>query len=435
MKAMASSPDKRYLSADDMLADLEEFRKNPNISFDYTPADLLVSGEDEPTHVLGANPAKVAAQRAGHPERREDQRRREEQRRRRVEEEDEDDYVEEGGGKRFLVITVAAILCLVGVGFFLWKTIFGSMFRPADTFTVPDLVTGGYTLEEAMALPEIVESGFVIEEGRRVTHETAAAGTIVGQEPAAGSEVKSAGKTITVEISLGDGGLVLEDYYNQDRRVAEAALTAMGLHVEVQQTNSSDISAGHVISQSPAKGERVEAGSTVVLVVSLGPDVKQVPMVSVLGLSVADATKMIEGLKLRLGPVEPVASEEYPAGQICYQSTPPLTSVPEGTVINLRVSTGPAIALPPDASDPVESVEPTPTPPPVPVTRQGTVDLPSEPETVTVRVTVGGVEQYNKPADTRMRRITYTIEGTGSQQVVVYIDDVEVKSYTEDFGS
>jgi serine/threonine-protein kinase len=35
MKAMAPSLDKRYISADAMLADLEEFRKNPNIDFDY----------------------------------------------------------------------------------------------------------------------------------------------------------------------------------------------------------------------------------------------------------------------------------------------------------------------------------------------------------------------------------------------------------------
>ena len=40
MKAMAPNPDNRYLSADDMLADLEEFRKNPNINFDYSSAEF-----------------------------------------------------------------------------------------------------------------------------------------------------------------------------------------------------------------------------------------------------------------------------------------------------------------------------------------------------------------------------------------------------------
>ena len=43
MKAMASDVNQRYVSADAMLVDLEEFRKNPSINFDYTPADLLIA--------------------------------------------------------------------------------------------------------------------------------------------------------------------------------------------------------------------------------------------------------------------------------------------------------------------------------------------------------------------------------------------------------
>ena len=55
MKAMASDVNQRYVSADAMLVDLEEFRKNPSINFDYTPADLLIADGDEPTQILGAN--------------------------------------------------------------------------------------------------------------------------------------------------------------------------------------------------------------------------------------------------------------------------------------------------------------------------------------------------------------------------------------------
>ena len=58
MKAMASDVEKRYASADAMLADLEEFRKNPNISFDYTQEDLL-PGSDEPTQVMTAGTAQA----------------------------------------------------------------------------------------------------------------------------------------------------------------------------------------------------------------------------------------------------------------------------------------------------------------------------------------------------------------------------------------
>ena len=47
MKAMAPDPDNRYLSADDMLADLEEFRKNPNINFDYNVSGFQDDEDDE----------------------------------------------------------------------------------------------------------------------------------------------------------------------------------------------------------------------------------------------------------------------------------------------------------------------------------------------------------------------------------------------------
>ena len=50
---MASNVDQRYISADAMLADLEEFRKNPCINFDYGDVDLLDSN-DEPTQIRKA---------------------------------------------------------------------------------------------------------------------------------------------------------------------------------------------------------------------------------------------------------------------------------------------------------------------------------------------------------------------------------------------
>ena len=52
MKAMASELEKRYASADEMLADLEEFRKNPEVDLDFTIEDLHRETVDEPTSYL-----------------------------------------------------------------------------------------------------------------------------------------------------------------------------------------------------------------------------------------------------------------------------------------------------------------------------------------------------------------------------------------------
>ena len=52
MKAMASDLEKRYASADEMLADLEEFRKNPEVDLDFTIEDLHRETVDEPTQYI-----------------------------------------------------------------------------------------------------------------------------------------------------------------------------------------------------------------------------------------------------------------------------------------------------------------------------------------------------------------------------------------------
>ena len=55
MKAMAPKVENRYRNADDMLYDLEEFRKDPSIDLEYDPAKLFATPDvtDEPTQVIG----------------------------------------------------------------------------------------------------------------------------------------------------------------------------------------------------------------------------------------------------------------------------------------------------------------------------------------------------------------------------------------------
>ena len=52
MKAMAPDLDKRYPSADAMIADLEAFRKNPGVNLDFELSDLRTEESDEPTQKL-----------------------------------------------------------------------------------------------------------------------------------------------------------------------------------------------------------------------------------------------------------------------------------------------------------------------------------------------------------------------------------------------
>ena len=431
MKAMASDLDRRYVSADAMLADLEEFRKNPNISFDYTAEDLLAEDGDEPTQVIGANTPQSVLARTSHTARREEPQRGRE--RSRLQEEEDYDEEDEGGGKRAVIIALAVALCLVGIGVFLWVTVFSGM-TESETYVVPNLT--GLTMEEAQSLPEVVDNGFTVVEGEQVQDEMEA-GRIVNQSPDANTEVKSGNRTITVNLSAGSGALTMPDVYNQDYRIAENTLRNMGLVVKIEEDHSDEITKDNVISQSPEKGEPVEKGQEVTIVISLGVDVQNVTLITLLDMTLSDATDAIERMGLKLGKVDPVPSDEYDVGRVCYQSTAAGTSVPEGTVINLQVSTGPEENQPAESGAPAESGTPAESQAPVPAVskKEIQVPLPEDRDTVTVRVTVDGVAQYEQQVETRLRTARVTLEGSGVQTVDIYLDGTLYSSSSVDFSA
>ena len=146
-------------------------------------------------------------------------------------------------------------------------------------------------------------------------------------------------------------------------------------------------------------------------------------------------------------------SDEVAEGKICYQSVPISSEVPEGTSVSFRVSLGqdpekqdpeppPSPNVSPDPNV-ASSPEVTPTPPPntqpvVPVYRQVVVELPQDGrDVVSVRIQVGdNASAYENPAvETSMLAIYANVRGTGIQEVTIYIDEVAVKTYTEDFSS
>ncbi len=459
MKAMASAVEKRYVSAEAMLADLEEFRKNPNIKFDYTNEDLLLGEGGEPTQPIGANTPQVVPVRPVHAERYEERAKKQAKgapkggakeskmekpskphpRPRPEPEEDDEEYDEGGGGVQALIIILAVIVCLAGVGYFIWTNVLSGLTDPGTIYTVPNVI--GYTLEEAQALPEVADNGFTIVEGRQVVSSDVEPGLIVEQNPKEGDVVKTGGQVITVDISTGGEGLKMPDLYNKDQRIAEPTLTAMGLIPKVETDYSEEVTKGSIMSQTPAADAPVEAGQEVIIVVSQGRKLQERTMIPLVNMTLEEATKALTDMNLRVGTVTPVPSEVYEAGKICGQSIPGSSIVMEETVIDLEVSTGMEMVDPPDVSaspEPSTPVEPTPTPTPVARTsrRDVTVDLPNDRETVTVRVTVGGAVQIqDQVVETRMRMARFTVESSGVQQVIVYVDDVPVKDYTEDFGT
>ncbi|SBW04400.1 Kinase domain protein [uncultured Eubacteriales bacterium] len=444
MKAMAPKVDQRYLSADAMLVDLEEFRKNPNINFEYTSADLL-GGSDEPTQVLKSGVGAVRAA-AAPPPRAEDRAERP-VRRRRVEEDGPDD--EEDGRRRrgknssgpAIAAVGAIVIFLLAVVYFLWTVISGVV-NPADvTYTVPDLLTG-ITIDEARADKDLL-GDFTIEKGKTLYNKDVPEGQIVSQDPAPGTTVKSGGLTIKVDVSGGDSdSFVIEDFHNKSASVAKATLENRGVHVTINEVNDPTVTQTYVISQSIPEGNTVYKGDTVTLTVSLGPEKKQVTMISIIGSTQESAEKQLNDLGLSMGSVTPTYDAEAPVGTVIWQSVAVSVSVQEGTVVDIKTSLGPdpSVSPPPDVSvSPSTSPSTSPSNSETPKKTSTTikVELPTDRDLVSVVITVAGETSYSDPSlATSFRKIRPTIWGSGlNQEVCVFIDGVLVDTQYIDFGS
>jgi RHS repeat-associated protein len=123
---------------------------------------------------------------------------------------------------------------------------------------------------------------------------------------------------------------------------AESAITGTGLTVgNITQAHSATVPAGNVISQSPAGGSTAYEGSYVDLTVSLGPVMVSVPNVA--GMTQAAAQSAITAIGLTVGAVTQDHSLIVPAGSVMSQSPVGGASVPQGSAVDIVVSTGPGM--------------------------------------------------------------------------------------------
>ncbi len=435
MKAMASDVDKRYVSADAMLADLEEFRKNPSINFEYTQEDLFQGGAlDEPT-IIRSSEDSCHIQR----------------RRRDYEEREEEEYDDrrDRGGVWPVVLAVGAILVFIaGIIYFLWTAVFGGILADHSTeVTVPNLL--GMTIEEVnrdIALGNI-DKVFTIVEGSTVESDLPA-GQIVSQDPQPNETKKGEEITITVDISAGPEELLMPDVVNQEYRNALALLRdEMGLQVTPSYENS-DVTRDYVIRSEPAEGFTLEPGQEVKIVISLGPEKTPVTVPVFIDTSVDWAIEQAGKLNLVVNVVEK-EDTEHEQGTVIYQRIPANTEVEEGTTNTLPIRSGPTDDEDP-TGDPTDDptgdpdVSPSvssdvPAAPseeqPVSSTKTVTIDLSQYTDLVRIRIEVGGEVQFNGSVDPSQETFSVSVTGTGEQRVVVYVDDVIVSDKTENFSA
>jgi beta-lactam-binding protein with PASTA domain/serine/threonine protein kinase len=120
---------------------------------------------------------------------------------------------------------------------------------------------------------------------------------------------------------------------------AERLTEEAGLELVVErQTFSSEVPAGTVISQSIEPGGEAEQGSTLSVVLSRGPELRQVP--NLVGKRLPRARQLLQKERFKQGNVRRIYHDEVPAGHVIDQNPAAETRLEVGERVSLTVSRG-----------------------------------------------------------------------------------------------
>lgn len=297
MHAMQKEPARRYKSAAEMLCDLEEFKKNPAVSFDY---DYFV--DDSPTKFI---PTGEITDNSGAKNE------------------------NTGVSNMIPILTGVSVTFIIVVGiiayWLLSQFVFGNN---AKQFVVKNYV--GMTYNEVQNDPDFAKD-YKIEFKYEYSNEHAQ-GIIYHQDPAPDKKIKK-GDTVTLYVSRGNKIVKIDDVSGMTEAKAISILeNTNGFKCSVVTEESETVEKGHVIRTDPPIGSELEQGSAITIFVSSGVPKIPVTVPNVVGLSVADAKKDLEKVGIKFGESEILANSFMTKDKVVY-----LTDE-EGNIVNANDS-------------------------------------------------------------------------------------------------
>ena len=115
----------------------------------------------------------------------------------------------------------------------------------------------------------------------------------------------------------------------------------MGVTPNITYEESDEVKAGYVISQTPAEGTKITANTKITLVVSKGTEGSEVVVPDVEGDTESSAIQSLNAVGLTVGSVSRIESDTVAEGLVIRQTLAANEKVPEGSVVNLVISSGP----------------------------------------------------------------------------------------------
>lgn len=150
------------------------------------------------------------------------------------------------------------------------------------------------------------------------------------------------GTNVVLTVAEAVEGVQVPNVTGKSQTEAESVLTKEGFVVTVVESPDATVEKGVVISQSPEAETKAASGSNITIRVSQGADDNKVRVPKVIDMTEMDATAVLMENGLAVGTVTQVENEETAVDMVCYQSYSEGSYVDKGTAVDLRISVGPS---------------------------------------------------------------------------------------------
>ena len=378
-KCCQKSPDRRYQSMAELVEDLKQALITPDEDFvkvvdpDEDASTKFISDRDM-AQIKRQSERRESMEEAMRLRRQDEMEEDDEEDLDDEEDYDEEEYDEDYDPKMEKLTTILAIVAAVLIGliilFIVGKTFgifsFGGKGTEEESSTLETQAVEqveminviGMTMEDARTA--LVKLG-VSPEFTYVESDSVEEGIVISADVSTGTKI-DVNSTVVVTVSAGQKGIEVPDVSGVSYAEAVTILQQKGFVANKAESYSNDVAKGNVISQTPEAGSKAPSGSAVTVRVSLGAEETKVRVPNVIGLDEEDATISLVEAGLTPGTIEEVNNEDTAlTGLICYQSYSVGSYVEAGTVVDMKLSTGPkqvtykyngSISAPTQAEDP-----------------------------------------------------------------------------------
>ena len=322
LKAMQKNPTQRYQSAAEMLRDIEQFRRNPSIRFQYK---YFI--DEKPTKYVDAINSVKGYENSNTNSYN-----------------DNYEYVEENIKPKKKKSTATVAVAGVAAAFVIIAIIFGIMalLRSCQSTTVTDVILPNFV---GMKLADIQKnaqynSDFTIKY-EYATDTTKDAGLILKQSPEGNKNVKLKA-IVTLTVNQGSKQVPVPDVVGKTEDEATAAIKAANLVPKPAYIYDSQTATGYVKSTDPKAGTSVAEGSTTVTVyVSKGTESDNVKVPQgLIGKSLDDAKTAILAAGLTVDSNIIKQESDKAEGTVIATNPLPGVSAAKSSPVTLTVSSG-----------------------------------------------------------------------------------------------